>query len=104
MEGCDLGEVPLGWLRSKWRQNSGDSSPVCPGVQPPFLSREQKTNFFRFCPSLDVFEMRFLLLCVAGLALACAAAAPPSASLATLTKKPLPNIVYIMTDDQGIYT
>ena len=47
--------------------------------------------------------MRFLLLCVAGLALACAAAAPPSASLATLTKKPLPNIVYIMTDDQGIY-
>ena len=103
MEGCDLGEVPLGWLRSKWRQNSGDSSPVCPGVQQHylFLSREQKTNFARLDPSV---EMRFLLLCVAGLALACAAAAPPSASLATLTKKPLPNIVYIMTDDQGIYT
>lgn len=66
-----------------------------------FSSREQKTNFARLDPSV---EMRFLLLCVAGLALACAAAAPPSASLATLTKKPLPNIVYIMTDDQGIYT
>ena len=77
--------------------------PRVPGRATTIFSREQKPISSDFARP-KVFEMRFLLLCVAGLALACAAAAPPSASLATLTKKPLPNIVYIMTDDQGIYT